>query len=296
VRSEPIPSLSSASVARLVERSVRRDGDAEPELREELERYMRRSAGRFAISLGLVEQLGTGAGDRVLELGGEPWLFTQLLLERGIDVTGVSLRPGEPGGRAEVEISWDGRLGVVEQRMFDVERDRWPFADASVSHVLCMEILEHLGMSPAHMLHEANRVLVPGGGLLLTTPNSLAAWKAAHLVRGRTVQAPYSGYGPYGRHNREFTPLEVRRVLAEANFDVAVMTANIAGYEAGDRLGRLVQRIAALPGRRTAARRDHIFALARKAGPPRLAFPGDLYTNIDRERMRAQGVLLADEP
>jgi SAM-dependent methyltransferase len=282
---------------RLVDRELWRGDEPGHDRLDEVARYLEHSSGRLAHSLALIERLRRDGrlATPVLELGSEPWLFTQLLFERGIAVTAASFHPDEDLDADQVTLIWNGRRHVAERHLFDAERDRWPFAEGAFGTVLCMELLEHLTVSPAHMLYEANRVLAPGGTLLLTTPNALAAPKLVALLRGRSVHWAYSGHGPHGRHNREFTPDEVRLVLGEANFDADVTTANLAGYEASDRLARGLQRLSALPLRRTARRRDHIFALGRKAGPPRLSFPPSLYRSYDRDILRRLGTPLPDE-
>jgi SAM-dependent methyltransferase len=290
------PALPAAERARLARRQVWRDGEPEAEPASELARYIDHSAGRLAVTLTAAEHLLDAHPEiPMLELGSEPWLFTQLLLERGNAVTAAGFRPGEHAERAEVTIRWDGRSATVEQHLFDVERERWPFADASFELVLCMEVIEHLTFSPAHMLYEANRVLSSGGHLLLGTPNALAARRVAAMLRGRNVHHPYSGYGPHGRHNREFTAEELRLVLEQANFSVDLRTHNLPGYGGTEPFGRILHRLAALPGRRAAGRRDYLLAIARKSGPPRLAYPPELYMSIDRDRMRRQGFSFADE-
>lgn len=257
--------------------------------------YLERSAGRFARTLS--PALGAApAGARVLELGADPFFFTQLLLEGGARMVlageprGVWKR--EPNGTEPVRIRWAQRDERLELHRFDAERDRWPFADGEFDAIVCMEVLEHLTYSPAHLLHEANRVLRDGGGLVLTTPNALAAPLLARQLRGRSTAEPYSGYGPTGRHNREYTRAELAALLRAANFVADVQAHNIDGYAPPDRLGRLLRAAAGLPGEHAERRRDHLFALARKAGPPVLAHPRWLYRAIDPERMRAGGVEL----
>ncbi|GAG13996.1 unnamed protein product, partial [marine sediment metagenome] len=65
----------------------------------------------------------------------------------------------------------DGSVFEFEAISIDLERDPFPAADATFDQVVAMEILEHLAVDPMFMLAEANRVLKPGGALLLTTPN-----------------------------------------------------------------------------------------------------------------------------
>lgn len=299
------PSLTAEERARLLDRRVHRAGSTTEEFagrERELARSAERAAGRLATTLALLErELGGLAGRRVLELGADPWLFTQLLLERGCSVISAGRRPGvwvedaSPRSPQTVELAWGGRVERVDHHLFDVERDRWPFASASLDVVVCMEVLEHLVYSPAHLLFEACRVLVPGGTLLLTTPNALAARKLALLARGRSTGHPYSGYGWHGRHNREATPAELETLLRAAGFAARIEAVNLAGYEADEPLGRALRALSGLPGRRAARRRDHLIAIARRVGEPRLAFPAGLYESIDRDRMRRQGVLLLDE-
>jgi hypothetical protein len=112
------------------------------------------------------------------------------------------------------------------------------------------------------------------------------------MLRGRSIGEPYSGYGPTGRHNREYTRAELDALLHGANFAGEVRAANIDGYVPPDRLGRLLRGAAGLPGARAERRRDHLFAAARKTGPPVLAYPEWLFRAVYPERMRAGGVEL----
>jgi SAM-dependent methyltransferase len=293
-----LATLDRETRKRLLARSVRRSGRAQEEFigREaELAAYLDRSAGRFARTLPLVDAaIARGGRGAALEVGADPWLFTQLLAERGLQPTSAGQRRGawredlEEPTPQRIRISWSDRELELDHHLFDAERERWPFADGSFALVSCMEVLEHLVFSPAHLLYEARRVLEPGGMLLLTTPNAAAAAKLALLARGRNVYGPYSGYGAHGRHNREWTLPELRSALDAAGFDVEATAANIDGYEPPDRLGRALRRL--LP-----RRGDHLFALARAVRPPRLAFLPELYRSFDRERLRAEGVVLVDE-
>jgi SAM-dependent methyltransferase len=102
----------------------------------------------------------------------------------------------------------------VRMAVFDVERDEFPFADESFDVVLCLEVLEHLAVDPMAMMAEVNRVLRPGGTLVLSTPNAVRYSNVVNIVLGEQPCGwnPYNGFDT-NRHNREYTPTEVERLL-----------------------------------------------------------------------------------
>ncbi len=157
------------------------------------------------------------AHTRLLDLGSSrAWLpFFQLVLgyrdivlntrypESGFVAEGVGVRGAPP---ADVRVS-----------VFDVERDEFPHADGSFDVVLCLEVLEHLAINPMAMMSQINRVLRPGGTLVLSTPNAV---RYANIVSALLGEQPY-GWAPYNgfdgnRHNREYTPSEVDRLFRAA--------------------------------------------------------------------------------
>lgn len=288
---------SPAARSRLLDRQELRAGGVVRTRNAELERYVDRQWDRLHIGMQLLEDVIDDLRRHPpLELGGEPWLFTQLLLDAGIaPVTGgnrdgVWTEDTSAPSPERVVLRFGGAEHAFDHHLFNAERDRWPFEDGSFTCVICMELLEHLSFSPAHLLYEANRVLRPGGRLVLTTPNAASAAKLGAALRGRSLHHPYSGWGVYGRHNREFDPREVELILREANFEPRVWTENLTAYRPSDPLGRALHAVAATwLGRR---RRDNIFAVARKSGPPRYALPESLYRSFDRERLGAEGVLI----
>jgi 2-polyprenyl-3-methyl-5-hydroxy-6-metoxy-1,4-benzoquinol methylase len=94
--------------------------------------------------------------------------------------------------------------------------------------VLFCEIIEHLLSDPVHALLEIRRILKPGGILVLTTPNVARLDNVRKIIAGENVYDPYSGYGPYGRHNREYTSQDVFSLLNANGFNVTTMfTADV---------------------------------------------------------------------
>jgi SAM-dependent methyltransferase len=108
-----------------------------------------------------------------------------------------------------------------------------PLADDSVDVVVMSELIEHL-VDPDRALDEVRRVLVPGGTLLLSTPN-LAAWFNRGLLAFgiQPLFTEVSLRGIYGRpghqvvgHLRLFTRRALAELLAASGFvDVAIAGA-----------------------------------------------------------------------
>ena len=106
-----------------------------------------------------------------------------------------------------------------------------PLASASVDIVVMSEFIEHLVDTDA-ALEEAKRVLVPGGALLLSTPN-LAAWynRGLLLLGVQPIFSEVSLRGIYGRPGHEvvghlhlFTKRALQGLLAAHGFtDVTIV-------------------------------------------------------------------------
>jgi len=79
--------------------------------------------------------------------------------------------------------------------------------------VIFAEIIEHLLNDPSKVLREIKRVLKSNGTLILTTPNVARLENVSRMISGANIYDPYSGYGPYGRHNREYNRHELVQLL-----------------------------------------------------------------------------------
>ncbi len=272
------------------------DGRALIDARSEMEKYVRHHALSSALSLQMLRpHLPLDRTARVLEIGGAPYYFTALIhREFSVAVTAINVQagawPGEPAGlkqgRVVLEVPSDdgGERLDVDVRVANVERDAFPFASDSFDLVLCMEVLEHLGYSPSHMLAESHRVLRPGGRLFITVPNLVNIKRTVSVLLNRTSEVPYSGYGIYGRHQREFAPSEVAKLLQACNYRLLeLQTSNVWPVYKGSRLrgiaNRALNALTALPLAWTEAKREYILCLAEPIGEPLAAYPGWLYTH-----------------
>lgn len=137
-----------------------------------------------------------------------------------------------------------GKLGTVEHKaaeseegerfecdidLFDAERDRFPYADEAFDTVVCGELIEHLPGDPMHLMAEVNRILKPGGHLLITTPNIASIHGIAAILQRNhpgffvAYLKPSEDGAVDARHNREYTPGEIYRLMLDSGFEVALL-------------------------------------------------------------------------
>jgi SAM-dependent methyltransferase len=236
--------------------------------------YIRDAIGRFLITVQLVPP-APEPGASLLELGANPYFITLLL--QHFHSYQLSLAnyfgPAEPRSAAEQTIhsARFGETHTFRYAHFNVEHDPFPYPDNSFAGVLFCEILEHLTIDPTHTLTEIHRVLKPGGFVLVTTPN-LTRWEHVRdLVLGKTINDPYSGYGVYGRHNREYTAAEVGRLLSDCGFTVdQVRLANIHKRDAEQYVISALRPVWS----------EHLFALAYANQPRRHRYAPWLYRSM----------------
>jgi SAM-dependent methyltransferase len=191
---------------------------------------------RFVYNLGLVN----GLDGKCLELGANPY-FTTMLLDRFtvLDLSLANYFGPQPAGLHTQEVHFtDAANGAKSTRTFsyqhfNVEKDASPYADGEFDVVIFAEIIEHPLNDPCKVLREIKRVLKPGGNMIVTTPNVARLENVARLISGENICDPYSGYGPYGRHNREYTRRELVTLLQFVGFDVKEhFTADVHGNRA----------------------------------------------------------------
>lgn len=242
------------------------------------QQYLAGAFQRLLTTLSMLPE-SPQTGGRLLELGASPFFLT-ILLKR---VSSYSLtlanffgdgHHSNGNGRQTVSNHACNESHTFYYDHFNIERDCFPYADQTFDVVIFGEILEHLTLNPLHPLYEIRRVLKPGGYLLLTTPNVLACQNVLKLAAGRNIYDRYSGYGIYGRHNREYTPGEVVKLLQRSGFDLTHL--RIEDVYAHRRLFvRLMKSL-------RPQWRDGIFALARASATPAPGYPKWLYQSMPR--------------
>ena len=223
-----------------------------------------------------------GQTDSALEMGAYMQITPALkhILGYG-EVRGCYLGPlGETHAKTVRSTAGESFSCLVD--LFNAERDRYPYADGRFAAVVCCELLEHLAEDPMRMAAEINRILRPGGRLVLSTPNICALRSVAAILRGRhpgvcsQYTARKGGNEAEPRHAREYTPGEVGKLFAAAGFAVERLETGAYGFETSEDHGavrELLQREGFSPHLRDAC----IHAVGRKTGPVKQRYPGWLY-------------------
>jgi SAM-dependent methyltransferase len=237
---------------------------------QEARNYVHGSLRRFLTTLEMTPP--GGEGQRLLELGAGPYYITLLLKKYRRYELVLANFFGDTFPSESEQIVRSEALGeehVFRFRNFNGERDVFPYPDASFDMVLFCEIIEHLTVDPTHFLCEIHRVLKPGGHLLLTTPNVMNLDYIVRLLRGTgNLFHPYSGYGVYGRHQREYTLHELADLLQGIGYTVvASRVDDIYRYSRWQTWLRRWRR----------QWRDNLYVLARKTGERRYYYPPNLY-------------------
>lgn len=202
-------------------------------------------------------------------------------------------------GYGEVRGCYYGPAGVVEHKkvsstegeefecdvdLFDAERDPFPYPDEHFDTVLCCELIEHLPGDPMHMMSEINRILKPGGALVMTTPN---------ITSFRAISAMLQGYHPgffpayikpsepgaevEARHAREYAPREIIYLFRDSGLEVKVLETGEFKDEPHPE-HEWVRHMLEQYKVPADLRGDGIYAVGIKRGPVRDRYPAWLYS------------------
>ncbi len=224
-----------------------------------------------------------GPGDRVLEMGSYLQITPALKTRLGYgEVRGCYYGPA---GKTEhrVVTSAEGETFECDLDHFDAEKNPFPYPDEYFATVLCGEVIEHLAHDPMHMMAEINRILRPGGHLVLTTPNIASLRALSAILQGyhpgffSQYILPSEGEPADARHSREYAPREIQLLLEAAGFAVTLLETGPFRDAPKPELAwvrHLLERYR-LP---LDLRGDGLYAVGRKTGPVRDRYPSWLYS------------------
>lgn len=219
--------------------------------------------------------------DRILEMGAYLQITPSLKTQLGYGyVRGCYLGPLGKIDHKHV-VSLDGETFQCDIDLFNAEKDRFPYPNESFSTVLCCELLEHLSDDPMFLMCEVNRILKPGGHLVLTTPN-IGSLRAISAI----LQGYHPGFFPQylkpsatdeARHNREYTPKEIMLLYLDAGFEMTLLeTGPFRDLPRPE--NNWIEHLLARYMLPTDLRGDGIYAVGRKTGEVKQRYPSWLYS------------------
>lgn len=267
----PVEELVSAWVTRWVT----------PWVSKESASYAARHTTRFAKTLSMIPP---GSAEKsILEMGAYMQITPALRLKLNYGyVRGCYY--GKAGKVDHMTVRAEsGEVFECDVDHFDAEKDVYPYADTSFDTVVCCELIEHLNGDPMHLLAEVNRILKPGGHLLITTPNISSFRALSAILLGyhpsffpAYIRPRKEGEEPEARHNREYVPMEMTLLMNDGGFDVERL-------ETGEFLDEphpefaWIRHMLDTYKLHTDLRGDGIYVLGRKTGPVRRRWPEWLY-------------------
>jgi glycosyltransferase involved in cell wall biosynthesis/SAM-dependent methyltransferase len=223
-----------------------------------------------------------GTEDRILEMGAYLQITPALRSKLGYGaVRGCYYGPAGKIDRRSA-VSTDGEAFACEIDLFNAEKDPFPYPDGHFATVLCCELIEHLTEDPMHLMSEINRIVKPGGHLVLTTPNIGSLRGIAAILEGyhpgifTAYIRPHADGEVEARHNREYTPKEIERLLLNSGFTVTLLETGPFRQTPHPEEGWVLNLLERF-GLPKELRGEDIYVVGRKTGGVRERFPDWLY-------------------
>lgn len=134
-------------------------------------------------STAILNSLNISKGLSILDVGCGTGIFTRLIAQKGMNVTGVD--------ESEKMLSHaKSKPELAKVKFINTNAENLPFRDAHFDKVLCAFMLE-FARNPREAVTEMIRVLKPGGMMVIATLNSEGIWAKGRVGEGVYASAKF---------------------------------------------------------------------------------------------------------
>jgi SAM-dependent methyltransferase len=192
-----------------------------PEAKMELIGYLNEAYYRILSTLNEIPDITNG---NLLEIGANPYFLTLLIKKfrtYNIHLTNYFGDSCNVSAQTIKNESYNEEHSLKFDNI-NIEKESLPYPAESFDVVVFGEVLEHLTENPVFALYNIHRVLKKDGILIISTPNVYRFENIKKYLFNRqlSIYDPYSGYGIYGRHNREYSLFEIEDLLTHVGFEI----------------------------------------------------------------------------
>jgi 2-polyprenyl-3-methyl-5-hydroxy-6-metoxy-1,4-benzoquinol methylase len=153
-------------------------------------------------------------GSRVFDVGCGHGSLRALLQHRFVEYRGLDA------------VLYDGFPNVAEFTRVDLDRESWPVAPGSGDLVVAVETIEHLE-NPWTFVRQLAALTVPGGWVIVTTPNQLSLLSLMTLILKRRFVAFQDAH--YPAHRTALLESDLRRITEASGLELVEVSYSFRG-------------------------------------------------------------------
>jgi len=193
-----------------------------PEVKQELIGYIDEAFNRIVFTFQLIPDVKAG---KLLEIGANPYFLTLLIKKyRNYEISLINYfgENGNTDASQTIDNEKYGEKHTFNFKNINIEKEALPYPEKYFDVVICGEVIEHLIENPVFSLYNIHRILKDDGVLIISTPNVFRYQNVLKFICNHkfSIYDPYSNYGLYGRHNREYSMYEFQDILEKTGFSV----------------------------------------------------------------------------
>ena len=186
------------------------------------ENYFTNQKNRYHKILEYIFKINPIERNNLLDVGSHMLQFSIIAKELGYDVSCTDVEQFVNNKINDLRLK---HFNLPKPKICQLEDYSIPFDSNSFDVIVFSETLEHLNFNPLPVLDEFNRLLKPGGIVIISTPNVARLGNRIKLLLGGNIYTALQDYcygDPLGVHRREYISTEVEQLLIWSKFSIAL--------------------------------------------------------------------------